>query len=375
MTDWIDRTEALARLSIKPQTLYAYVSRGRIEVRPHPSDPRTSQYRAADVEALAQKKARGRKPRVIASSSLSWGEPSIETAISTVDRGRLIYGGLDAVALSQTASLEDVARTLWGHDAPIRLAPTASDTKPPFAALAALLPEASPVYGRGPARLARDAQDAIMALAAASGLTPGHDSVHEALAAQWALTGMGADLVRQTMVLLADHDLNASTFACRVAASTGASMAACLLAGLCALSGPVHGGASAALLRLIRASETEDAPRVIRQWLDLHGALPGFGHPLYPEGDARANALLDRIAPDHALDRLARAVMDEAGQRPNIDFALAALTRAYALPDDAPFTLFLLGRSVGWAAHAIEQAGLRKIIRPRGIYTGTMPAH
>jgi citrate synthase len=222
--------------------------------------------------------------------------------------------------------------------------------------------------------LARDAQQAIMALASASGLPPGHASLHEALAAQWTLAGAGADLVRQTLVLLADHDLNASTFACRVAASTGASMAACLLAGLCALSGPVHGGAAAALLRLIRASETDDATLVIRQWLDLHGALPGFGHPLYPEGDARANALLDRIAPDPALDRLARAVMDEAGQRPNIDFALAALTRAYELPDDAPFTLFLLGRSVGWAAHAIEQAGLRKIIRPRGIYTGAMPA-
>lgn len=374
MPDWIDRAEALTRLSIKPQTLYAYVSRGRIEVRPHPSDPRASQYRGADVDALAQKKARGRKPRVIASSSLSWGEPSIETAISTVVRGRLIYCGHDAVALSRTASLEAVAGILWGSMEPIRFAAAAPNPADPFAALAALLPHARPVYGRGKARLARDAQDAIAALAAASGLSLGDGPLHEALAQQWQLTGDGADLVRQALVLLADHDLNASTFACRVAASTGASMAACLLAGLCALSGPVHGGAAASLLRLIRECDSGDAALVIRHWLDAHGAVPGFGHPLYPEGDARAHALLERIAPDATLERLARAVKDEAGQTPNIDFALAALCRAFALPDEAPFTLFLLGRSVGWAAHAIEQASQRRIIRPRGIYTGPMPA-
>ena len=88
MSEWLSREEALERLKVRPQTLYAYVSRGRIGMRPDRADPRRSQYRADDIAALATRRARGRSPSAIAESAIAWGEPSIVTAISTVWHGQ-----------------------------------------------------------------------------------------------------------------------------------------------------------------------------------------------------------------------------------------------------------------------------------------------
>jgi citrate synthase len=98
-------------------------------------------------------------------------------------------------------------------------------------------------FGRGKERLCRDARTAIGHMAAACGIAPGATPVHLGLASLWSLGASDIELVRRALVLVADHELNASTFAARVAASTGAPIAACLLAGLSALSGPRHGGA------------------------------------------------------------------------------------------------------------------------------------
>lgn len=367
MEDWINRAAALSVLGVKPQTLYAYVSRGQIAVQ---REGRSSLYRAADVAMLAARKARGRKPRSIATSSLSWGEPSIETALSTVVRGRLIYAGQDAVALSRTHTLEAVAALLWNAAAPVSFAVPAGPAHAPFPALATAVGGARPLYGRGLPKQVQDAQAAIGLLAAATGVRAGSAALHLGLAGRWGLDAKAAEIIRTALVLMADHDLNASTFACRVAASTGASMPAALLAGLCALSGPAHGGASAALARLVDEAAQGQASATVQRWLDAYGQLPGFGHPLYPEGDVRARALLDQVQPDSRMIELAETVYAETGLHPNIDFALTVATRTLGLPEDAPFTLFLLGRSVGWAAHAIEQAQSRHLIRPRGIYTG-----
>ena len=174
-------------------------------------------------------------------------------------------------------------------------------------------------------------------------------------------------------MLIADHELNASAFAARVAASTGASVAAALLAGLCALSGPRHGGAGRALAALMDEAQTSGAGAAVGGWLARGHGLPGFGHPLYPGGDPRAVAILDGLA----IDAVARAVRDAAcdatGARPNVDFALAAFARASGLPADAPFSLFLIGRSVGWAAHIVEQVATGTLIRPRARYEGAEP--
>jgi len=192
------------------------------------------------------------------------------------------------------------------------------------------------------------------------------------LALAWGLGpgGPGADLIRRILVLLADHELNPSAFAARVAASTGASLSACALAGLATLSGPRHGGAPAAI-RALAAEAGQMGPRAaIAARLAEDRALPGFGHQLYPDRDPRAEALLERFDPTPPLVELAAAVEAFTGLRPNIDFALVALSDALKLATDAPFALFATARCAGWIAHAIEQLQSGAIIRPRARYTG-----
>jgi citrate synthase len=240
---------------------------------------------------------------------------------------------------------------------------------PPIVALARLATTAQPSLGRGPARLATDAAAAAACLAAALGAA-GEGPLHLRLAASWGLDERAADRVRHAAVLMADHELNPSTFAVRVAASTGASIAAAMVAGLGALSGPLHGGAGAALAVLIEDAARLGAEDAVARWLAHGRPLPGFGHPLYPEGDPRARAMLDGVPPDPAMTALAVAAAQQTGALPNVDFGLAALARALALPGDAPFRLFALGRSIGWAAHAMEQAASGALIRPRARYVG-----
>lgn len=372
MAEWIDRQAALAALGVRAQTLYAYASRGRIERCADPADPRRSLYRADDIEALRRRRDRGRQPRQIAASAIAWGEPSMATAISTVIHGRLIYRGIDGVALADHAGFEETAALLWEQAAPpdfTSLAGGGGDD--PFAALAARIPAAAPAIGRSGDRLCLDAAGVIASLAASLGAVPPAGAMHERIGARWSLDRRGTDLVRRSLVLLADHELNPSTFAARVAASTGASIAACLMAALATLSGPRHGGAGRALAGLVDEAARDGAAAAISRWLAQGAALPGFGHPLYPAGDPRARAILAQLTIDPLLAALAGAVEEMTGALPNVDFALAAMTRHLSLPADAPFRLFAIARSTGWAAHAIEQARSGQLIRPRGVYTGT----
>ena len=367
MREWLSREEALATLRVRPQTLYAYVSRGLIERRADATDPRRSEYRGDDILALTRRRARGRRTASIAASAMAWGEPVIPTRISTVAHGELIFRGRRAVELADHATLEDVAALLW--EQPVAAFPTAAGDSDPFRALAALIASAKPMIGRAPGKLAQEAAGAIAAIAGAFGAA-GDGPMHERLARGWSLDSTGTDLVRRALVLLADHELNPSTFAARVAASTGAPMAACLMAGLSALSGPRHGGAGAALSAFATEARASGVETAVARWLAAGHGLPGFGHPLYPHGDPRAAALLPLVTPDPLLGDLRDAIMDATDSLPNIDFALLAISVATDLPVDAPFRLFATARGIGWAAHAIEQTARGAVIRPRASYRG-----
>ncbi len=366
MQQWLSREEALAMLGVRPQTLYAYVSRRLIERRIDPDDPRRSHYRGEDILALTSRRARGRRRTTIAASAMAWGEPVIRTAISTVRHGRLIFRGRDAGELAETATLEEVAALLWQQAdmAPFQEVEAAPD---PFLALAAVVTNSRSMLGRSPARLIADASAAVAVLTAAFG-GRGAGPIHERLARGWSVDARHAELIRRVLVLLADHELNPSTFAARVAASTGASLPACLLAGLATLSGPRHGGAGATLAALLAEASALGAEAAVMRWLAAGHTLPGFGHPLYPHGDPRCAALLAHVTLDPALEELRGIVVDATDAAPNIDFAILAVTRAAALPPDAGFRLFAVARAVGWSAHAIEQAASGGVIRPRAIY-------
>ena len=374
---WISADEAMRRLGIRPQTLYAYVSRGRLEARPDPVDPRRSLYSAEEVYRLASRRTGPRRAADIASHSIAWGEPILASALTTVARGRLYYRGRDAIRLADHATLEDAAALFW--DAPYA-PPARTDALPTgalkarlFAALALRAGVDPHARGRSTAALATDAASLLEALANAAAERVSADPIHQRLATAWSLDARGADLVRRALVLLLDHELNASTFSARVAASTGASLAACALAGLSTLSGPLHGASVHGVLKFIREGERLGAHAAVRARLDEGRPLPGFGHPLYPEGDPRAAALLAALDPSAPIVALCASVASENGDHPNVDFAIAALACAHGLPDDAAFAVFAIGRAIGWLGHAMEQIATGALIRPRARYIGPTP--
>jgi citrate synthase len=373
MPVWLSANEALGRLSVKPQTLYAYVSRGRVGVRPDPADPRRSLYASNDVDRLVARKRRGRA--AVAAGALSWGDPVVPSAVSTVIDGRLIYRGRDAVALAQSETLESVARLLWGT--PSAGEPPGPTPPPPVTGHAATrIMAALARHAAGPGRrddapqsLRREAAE-VLELVVTALAGPARGPAHLRLARAWRAEGAAPDLIRRALVLTADHELNASTFTARVAASTGASLAASVLAGLCALTGPLHGGMTAQVQAFMAAAQQRGGRAAVLARLAEGGRVPGFGHALYPAGDVRAKALLAGFEPPAIYAEVAEALEGEKGVRPNIDYALAALTATCRLPPDAPFALFAAGRAAGWLAHAIEQHEVGDLIRPRARYTG-----
>lgn len=400
---WLTAEQALKFLGVRAQTLYANVSRGKIRAKPDPGDQRRSLYNGRDVARLADRRGGRRSAATVAAQAIGWGDPILASAISTVAGGRLWYRGRDAVELAERATLEQVARVLWqvetapevAHEAgretaeaaahgrarlpAVKSGPTVAATTPLNRLLVTMSQRAAidpPLLGRSPAILKAEAQtlfDTLLAasLAASPGSVGGRSDApaHACLAAAWRKPG-AEDILRRTLVLLADHELNASTFAVRVAASTGAALPACLLAGLATLSGPLHGGAARALQSLLDAARRRGANAAVREWLARGEPLPAFGHPLYPEGDPRAIALMRHFKLSAVFAQVRTAAEDLTGERPNVDFALAALADAYALPREAPFVVFALSRSVGWMAHALEQTATGQLIRPRARYVG-----
>ena len=197
----------------------------------------------------------------------------------------------------------------------------------------------------------------------------GRGPLHLRLAAHWRVPA-AADLLRRALVLLADHELNASTFAARVTVSTGASLAAGTLAGLAALGGPRHAAPQpASALAEDIGTLGDDATHALRDWLGEGRSVPGFGHRLYPRGDPRARALwpLSRYPP--LTLRLHRAV-GSGGRSPQCRLCARRLRVNLHPAAMQRRPLFALARSVGWLAHMIEQVTSGNLIRPRAHYVG-----
>ena len=198
--------------------------------------------------------------------------------------------------------------------------------------------------------------------------------VHRQCADAWRLDEDGADQIRAAIILCADHELNASSFTARCIASTGASLRAAVIGGLAALSGSRHGGVTTRVEALWRSAEGVQPMTALRSMLAEGAEIPGFSHPLYPQGDVRAKAILDRAVvrlPEAAL--IMHAMHELTGRHPSLDFALVALRRSLSLPEGAAFGLFAVGRSIGWIAQALEQRAEGALIRPRAVYVGSLP--
>jgi citrate synthase len=409
--------QAADELGVSLATLYAYVSRGMVRSEPAPGESRRRRYARVDVERLKRRREVRSDPSRAAEGSLGWGEPVVESALTLIDGGRLYYRGRDAVELAAAGRpLEAVAALLWSGDeaAAERLfAGPRPDPGTAAARLAGQLGHAHPVdrcQALLPLAGAADpaAWDLRPAAAAATGarilrlvalLLAGTDlggperdeerateppaaDAAGVLAAAWGLREPAAvAAVRAALVLCADHELNVSAFTARCVASAGASPYDAVAAGLGALKGGRHGGAGERVQALLaEAGDKRRARAALGDRLRRGEEVPGFGHPLYPEGDPRAAALLaraDAVTPDPGRLELIHAVVaaaaDLLGERPTLDVGLVALARALGLPPESPLVLFAAGRTAGWIGHAVEEYSRGRLIRPRARYTGPPP--
>ena len=395
---YLSAREAAAELGISLASLYAYVSRDLIRSEPVPGS-RARRYRAEDVRLLKKRRVSAENPAL--STSLSFGLPVMDSAITLIADGQLHYRGSDATALARTSSLEQVAALLWGaREQPFTreavLRPSAALQKmaeslaksPRIERCLALLPlaalEDAAVYNMTDQGLAATGARLMRFVGAViSGAEqPSDKPLHEVLTR--ALTQgekPASELIRAALVLCADHELNASAFTVRCVAGTGATLYAAVQAGICAAQGPRHGGLSgrveSLLLDMANRQDVEDA---VLQRLKDNDPVPGFGHPLYPEGDPRAKALISMLKEKYGDDanflraqRILRVMEEAGGLKANIDFAIAAMGAVLHLPRGAGLSIFVLGRTAGWIGHAIEQYRTGTMIRPRARYTGEAP--
>lgn len=377
----LDSAAAMRALSITRGTLYVYVSRGLIRSLPHPKVAKARLYAAADIMALIDRRARMRRPRAAAASALDYGLPVLKSAITHFEDDRCFYRDREAVALSRTATLEDTARLLWntegadpfaglrfdprdieGWTAAARNGAKASATSR-GSLLLSLMADATGSPDSTFHEAARLVAALVVAIAGIEGAYRG--PIHEAIARAWRRP-KACDLIRRALVLLADHELNASTFAVRVVASTGADLTNCLIAGLAAMSGPKHGGATERLRALLEEVESDgDAAAVLAARLGRGETIPGFGNSVYRDADPRGAELVSAMDIDASMSATLKAARSMAGMEPNVDFGLLALERGFNLPRGAALALFAMGRSVGWLAHAFEQRATGMLIRPR----------
>ncbi|MFJ3434944.1 citrate synthase [Streptomyces cyaneofuscatus] len=393
--------EAAELLGVKPETVYAYVSRGQLSsVRA--AGGRGSTFDAGEVRALARRSGR-REP------SPAGGDLVFRTGITLIEDDRYYLRGVDATELARRHSYEEVAEWLWTGE----LRPGVRFEAPPETLAAArrtvgALPAHSGSTDRlrvavtaaaatdplrfdlSPQAVLSSARSLIPTLVGALPVVGGaSEAAGDSLARQlWPrLTARPVDtpalaVLDAALVLLIDHDLAASTLAARVAASAHAHPYAVVSAGLGVLEGPLHGAASGLAHRMLQeAVDRGSAVPVVADHLRTGRRVPGIGHRLYRGEDPRARtlfALLEDVPQAAGALAAAREVVATTARHAplhaNIDLALAVLSVTCGMAPEAGETVFAVSRTAGWIAHALEEYGERPLrIRPSGQYTGPRP--
>ncbi|MGG7571058.1 citrate synthase [Streptomyces sirii] len=392
--------EAADRLGVKPETVYAYVSRGQLASRREPGS-RGSTFDAKEVETLARRSGRREPPPTS-------GELAVRTGITLIDRDHCHFRGVDASELAAHYSYEEVAEWLWTGEMRrgIRFTAPHDALSAARRAVQALPAHSGPMDRLRVAVIAAAAADPLrfdlsenVVLDTARALIPtlvdalppqaAEQSAAASLAPRlWSrLTSEPADpaslrMLNAALILLIDHDLAASTLAVRVAASARAHPYAIVSAGFGALDGALHGAASGLAHRmLLEVLDRGSAAAVVADHLRAGRRVPGLGHRLYTGEDPRAHTLfelLEEVPRARPALQAAREVITTTARHTelhaNVDLALAVLTVATGMPTEAGETIFGIARTAGWIAHALEEYDeLPLRMRPTGRYCGPKP--
>jgi citrate synthase len=410
LTDYATATEAMALLKVRPQTLYAYVSRGWIRSVAQKGQ-KEKLYSREDVARVSSRSLARSGHGPVAASAMNWGEPIFATSITEItDRGPhyrghpaidLVHGGL---------AFEQVAQLLWSG----KLAAPASKAKawpvtPSTSELAELLHtlgtldagnnllevfsmvvlmlgmrRTTQALQPDQANTLAAAREILQTLVGCCGFIGPHRTFRPLQKGQGLVDGLmqslaldasaaNRDALSSVLILLADHELPPGTLSARVVASSGGTLYNCIASALCATSGVDVGGMYGRVDAFLGhpASKSVLAKRADK----MHTAgqrVPGFDHPLYPKGDPRAALLLD-LARARSSDSCAmRAIFGfiddiraSTALLPRQELALVVLCRALGLPSQAAAALFAVGRSAGWVAHVLEQRSNGTLLRPR----------
>jgi len=390
-------------LGVKSATLYAYASRGQIVSMPS-ENARERCYRLSDLIKLRQS-SRGFKNAKETDAAV-WTGPVVKSSITEIRTDGHRYRGQNAIDLAlgdttfeQVAELlwdtEDAGQSAWNKVKPLsipRQMKTVTTADGDFLdhlkLLLAFIELQDPLFRQLlSSDILETARRLIVTMALVPGLAAGQSKYIEGPfpLAQTLLTGLSGKVsaehgraINCALVLCADHELNASALAARIAASCDASLYSCLLSALGTFSGTLHGSASRRAEDLVSNSlQYKNTQSWMKEYLRQQSRIPGFGGDLYSNGDPRARLLIAMAknisGKNKQLNRLleiVESVREQLAAEPNLDIGLVAISYALGLPPGSGSTIFAISRTAGWIAHAIEQRTFGGVIRPRAKYIG-----